>query len=281
MPGVISSIGKPIFEKSRVKWSVGFALGFLATLCGGVCVTAISWAQPKPSCRCWLSRQPASLASLEGRAPCGTHGAAPPLGPGPAGFRFSPVQTRALSAGAAALLTHPPPPLSPAPRPAPAHCLLPLGVAPVFGCPRGAGGRAALGQRPWPWAGAAGRPCWGCWRWVRVSFSLTRCACVHARAHAHTHVRTHTRTCTSACVCGGGVLAVCFRGPPAASGTSAHPPLALRSPGSRAALRGPETPTLGRAARGDHLRAAGGLEGAGTVAEAECCRRAQVFHMEM
>lgn len=195
MPGVISSIGKPIFEKSRVKWSVGFALGFLATLCGGVCVTAISWAQPKPSCRCWLSRQPAGLASLEGRAPCGTHGTAPPLGPGPAGFGFSPVQTRALSAGAAALLTHPPPPLSPAPRPAPAHCLLPLGVAPVFGCPRGAGGRAALGQRPWPWAGAAGRPCWGCWRWVRVSFSLTRCACVHARAHARTHVRTHTHFC--------------------------------------------------------------------------------------
>lgn len=209
MPGVISSIGKPIFEKSRVKWSVGFALGFLATLCGGVCVTAISWAQPKPSCRCWLCRQPASLASLEGRAPCGTHGAAPPLGPGPAGFGFSPVQTRALSARAAALLTHPHL-LCPLHRVLPPHIASCPSASPLFSAAlagRAGGqpwdsargrGREPLGGR----AGAAGGGC-GCRslsRGVRV--------CMRAHTHVRTYARTHAPALLRACVGAGCSLSV-------------------------------------------------------------------------
>lgn len=198
MPGVISSIGKPIFEKSRVKWSVGFALGFLATLCGGVCVTAISWAQPKPSCRCGRCRQPASLASLEGRAPCGTHGAAPPLGPGPAGFGFSPVQTRdTVSSGCSS--PYPPPTLS---VPCTASCPRTLPPAarrrrcfplPSRGGRAGSPGTAPVAVGGSRWAAVLGLLAVGAG--VVLSHAVCVCACARTRTHARTHAHTHLHFC--------------------------------------------------------------------------------------
>ena len=91
-------------------------------------------------------------------------------------------------------------------------------------------------------------------------------------------VCVHLHFCMDLCVAGVGVLASSFPSPPEVSGASLNP-LISRSRWAALLCGGhPETRVLGAVpGEDDHLPAACGLEGAGTVAEARRRRSAAGF----
>lgn len=203
MPGVISSISKPIFEKSRIKWSVGFVLGFLGTLCGRVCVTVISWAQPKPSCCLLLVLSPAWPA-LRGGSHLELMGLPLPWGLGfwASGLQVLPCKPEGQSAWAAALLTPPPNSLCCPHLLCPQHSVLPLLIsscplasllfsAALVGWP-GSPGTAAVAVGRSRWAAVLGLLAFGGGLVVGAGVVISPhpacvCACAHTRAHTRTH----------------------------------------------------------------------------------------------